>query len=131
MKHLPPQESWAFVQANPHALFVDVRMEIEYMYVGHPPGVINIPWYEYPDMAPDPIGFLRAVEREAKGDKSKPIVLICRSAKRTLAAGEVLEQAGFTQVINVLEGFEGDLDDNMHRGTLNGWRHAGLPWEQM
>jgi rhodanese-related sulfurtransferase len=131
MKHLSPKESWAFLQAHPQALFIDVRMEIEYMYVGHPPGVVNIPWYEYPDMMPDPVGFVRQVEHEAKGDKTRPVVLICRSAKRTLAAGEVLEQAGFTDVINVLEGFEGELDDQMHRGKTNGWRFHGLPWEQM
>jgi rhodanese-related sulfurtransferase len=131
MKHLTPPEAWLLVQSNPDAVFVDVRMEIEYMYVGHPPGVINLPWYEYPDMTPDPADFVRQVEREAKGNKSRPVVLICRSAKRMLAAGEVLEQAGFTDVINVLEGFEGDLDDNMHRGTVNGWRQRGLPWEQM
>jgi rhodanese-related sulfurtransferase len=131
MKHLSPKEAWSFLQTTPHAVFVDVRMEIEYMYVGHPPGVVNIPWYEYPDMTPDPAAFARAVEREAQGDKSRPVVLICRSAKRTIPAGETLEQAGFAQVINVLEGFEGDLDPDMHRGTQGGWRYHGLPWEQM
>jgi rhodanese-related sulfurtransferase len=131
MKHLTPTESWDFLQAHPQAVFVDVRMEIEYMYVGHPPRTVNIPWYEYPDMTPDPADFARQVEREAGGDKSRPVVLICRSAKRTIPAGETLEGLGFTNVINVLEGFEGDLNDNMHRGTKGGWRHAGLPWEQM
>jgi hypothetical protein len=33
-------------------------------------------------------------------------------------------------VFNVLEGFEGDLDDNYQRGRLNGWRTHGLPWVQ-
>jgi hypothetical protein len=33
--------------------------------------------------------------------------------------------------MNVLHGFEGDLDERFHRGTRNGWRHDGLPWEQM
>ena len=41
-----------------------------------------------------------------------------------------LEKAGFAEVYNVLEGFEGPLDENRHRGTLGGWRNAGLPWEQ-
>jgi hypothetical protein len=34
-------------------------------------------------------------------------------------------------VINVLHGFEGDLDDSDHRSTVNGWRFDGLPWGQM
>ena len=39
-------------------------------------------------------------------------------------------RAGFTRVFNVLEGFEGDLDEEGRRGNLGGWRLAGLPWAQ-
>ena len=131
MKHLTPKETWALLQDQPDALFVDVRMEIESLYVGRPPGVIMIAWYEYPDLTPDPAGFVAAVDREANGDKSSTVVLLCRSGKRTLDAGASLQAAGFTNVVNVLHGFEGDLDDNFHRSTVNGWRHDGLPWEQM
>lgn len=131
MRHLSPKDAWAFVQARPDALFVDVRMEIEYLYVGHPPGVVNIPWYEYPEFTPDAADFVAQVLRAAKGDTTRPVVLLCRSAKRTLEAGAALEEAGFTDVVNVLEGFEGELDENMHRGTTGGWRFHGLPWEQM
>ena len=74
--------------------------------------------------------FADEVLREA-GDKERPVLLICRSGKRTLDAGAALEEAGFKDVTNVLEGFEGELDENFHRGTLGGWRKAGLPWEQM
>lgn len=131
MKHLAPRAAWAFLQAHPGALFVDVRMEIEYLYVGHPPGVVHVPWYEYPDMHVDPPRFAATVLREADGDLTRPIVLLCRSGKRTLPAGDALEGAGFVDVINVLHGFEGELDEQFRRGRLNGWRHDGLPWEQM
>ena len=131
MKHLTPKETWALLQDQPDALFVDVRMEIESLYVGRPPGVLMIAWYEYPDLTPDPAGFMAAVDREANGDKSRTVILLCRSGKRTLDAGTSLEAAGFANVVNVLHGFEGDLDDNFHRSTVNGWRHDGLPWEQM
>ncbi|MBX3654971.1 MAG: rhodanese-like domain-containing protein [Ramlibacter sp.] len=130
MKNLLPKEAWAWLQQQPEALFVDVRMEIESLYVGRPPGVENIPWYEYPDLTPSPAAFAAAVEREA-GDKARPILLICRSGKRTVAAGEALEAAGFQEVAHVVHGFEGDLDEHFKRSTLNGWRHDGLPWEQM
>lgn len=131
MKHLTPAEAWEFLQQTPDALFVDVRMEIESLYVGRPPGVITIPWYEYPELKPDPASFVATVEQELNGDRQRPVVLLCRSGKRTLDAGMALEKAGFTHVTNVLHGFEGDLDDHFHRSTLNGWRHDGLPWEQM
>ncbi len=130
MDNLTPQQTWDYLQQNPQAAFVDVRMEIESLYVGRPPGVVNIPWYEYPELTPNPEAFVAAVRREAP-DLNQPVVLICRSGKRTVDAAHALEAAGFTQVVNVLFGFEGDLDDTFHRSTRNGWRHDGLPWEQL
>ena len=139
MKHLTPQQAWSWLQAETERrtaegqeapLFVDVRMEIESLYVGRPPGVENIPWYEYPDLTPNPQRFAEAVEKEA-GDKQRPVLLICRSGKRTLDAGAALEAAGFTEVLHVVHGFEGDLNDAFKRSSLNGWRYDGLPWEQM
>ena len=130
MQHLLPKDAWALLQANTEARLIDVRMEIESMYVGRPPGALNVPWYEYPDFTPDAAAFCAAVEAEVQ-DKSHPVVLLCRSGQRTLDAAQALEAAGFTQVINVLHGFEGDLDDKFHRSSVNGWRFDGLPWEQM
>lgn len=130
MKNLLPTQAWALLQARPDTLFVDVRMEIEYLYVGHPPGVVHVPWYEYPDMVPQPEHFVEQVRREA-GDLDRPVLLICRSGKRTVDAGLALEGAGFTDVAHVVHGFEGELDEQFHRGTLNGWRHDRLPWEQL
>ena len=130
MKHLQPQEAWQYVQSQPDVLFVDVRMEIESLYVGRPPGVVNVPWYEYPELQADPAGFVQAVTQEAK-DKTQPVLLICRSGQRTLDAGKALEDAGFANVAHVVHGFEGELDAQFRRSTLSGWRFEGLPWEQM
>jgi rhodanese-related sulfurtransferase len=130
MQHLTPSQAWQFVQAHPQALFVDVRMEIEYLYVGHPPGVVHIAWYEYPEMQAHPERFVAQVAREG-GRPDVPVVLICRSGKRTVDAGLALEAAGYRQVVNVLHGFEGELDEHFQRGRLSGWRFEGLPWEQL
>lgn len=129
MKHLTPTEAYESLQRDPDALLVDCRTEIEFFYVGHPVGAVNIEWHVAPDFHENP-QFVEQVTREA-GRKDRPLLLICRSGKRTLDAGATLEAAGFTNVSNVLEGFEGELDENFHRGTLGGWRKAGLPWEQM
>ena len=131
MKHLTPLQTADYLRANSHALFVDVRMEIEYLYVGHPPGVVHVPWYEYPEMQAHPQAFIDQVLREAGGDPSRPVVLICRSGKRTVEAAHALEAAGFEEVVNVLHGFEGELDEHFQRGRLTGWRFDGLPWEQL
>ena len=119
MKHLLPTEAWALLEARraepPETapLFVDVRMEIESLYVGRPPGVENIPWYEYPDLTPDPARFARMVEDEA-GDKARPILLICRSGKRTLDAGKALEAAGLAPAAGAVGGAD-VCDRAMHR----------------
>jgi len=130
MKNLTPLEAWQYLQQHPEALFVDVRMEIEYLYVGHPPKVVHVAWYEYPELKADPEAFVEQVRREG-GHPDRPVVLICRSGKRTVDAAQALEAAGFVEVVNVLHGFEGELDATFQRGHLNGWRHDGLPWEQL
>ena len=129
MQHLDPRAAHAFLQQMPEAVLVDCRTEIEHMYVGHPVGAEHVAWQEAPDWDIDPDFALR-VQRLCKGSVERPVLVICRSGHRSLYACEALEKAGFTQVINVLEGFEGPLDEDFHRGTRGGWRFHGLPWQQ-
>ena len=128
MKHVTPTEAYAILQRDPEALLIDCRTEIEFFYVGHPLDAVNIEWHMTPDFSVNP-NFTEEVLREA-GDRERPILLICRSGKRTLDAGVALEEAGFTDVTNVLEGFEGELDERGQRGHQGGWRLHGLPWVQ-
>jgi rhodanese-related sulfurtransferase len=130
MRNLLPRETWALMQAHPEAVLIDIRMEIESLYVGRPPGAFNIPWYEYPEFTPDAAAFCRQVEEQA-GGKTGTVILLCRSGQRSLEAAQALIDAGFTDVVNVVHGFEGDLDAHFHRSALNGWRFDQLPWEQM
>jgi rhodanese-related sulfurtransferase len=130
MKHLSPTQTWELIQSTPDAVLIDIRMEIESLYVGRPPKAVNIPWYEYPDFEADAAAFVANVAHEV-ARKDQTVALICRSGSRTLEACQALVKAGFKNVINVVNGFEGDLDANDHRSTVNGWRFEGLPWEQM
>jgi rhodanese-related sulfurtransferase len=129
MKHVLPREAHEILRRDPSAVLIDCRTELEFFYVGHPVGAINIEWHTSPDFEVNP-HFAREVLREI-GSKERPVLLICRSGRRTLDAGAALEAAGFRDVTNVLEGFEGELDEDYHRSTLGGWRKAGLPWEQL
>jgi rhodanese-related sulfurtransferase len=129
MQHLDPIAAHSYLQEHPDAVLVDCRTEIEFMYVGHPVGAEHVAWQEVPDWEIDP-RFAERVARLVKGERTRPVLLICRSGRRSVDAGEALEAAGFPTVINVLEGFEGELDDDFHRGTLGGWRFHGLPWQQ-
>jgi rhodanese-related sulfurtransferase len=62
--------------------------------------------------------------------KDQPVLLLCRSGKRSVLAAEAAAKAGFTAVFNVLEGFEGELDAAHQRGRADGWRFHRLPWVQ-
>ena len=136
IRSLTPQQAHKLLHDNPRALFIDVRSHMEHLFIGHPAGAINIPWIDEPDWKINP-NFAREVRKLLLGGASHlsdvsnaSVVLICRSGKRSLEAGEVLLRDGLTEVYNVLEGFEGDLDDHHHRSALGGWRFRGLPWEQ-
>lgn len=127
MRHLTPTEAQQFLEAHPEAVFIDVRSEMEYLFVGHPRGAILVPWNDGPNWAINP-DFIAHVKKAAS--TNRPVILICRSGNRSASAAETLEANGFSEVYNVLHGFEGDLNEAHQRNSLNGWRHEGLPWEQ-
>ena len=128
IENLNPQQSWSLLQENPSAVMVDVRTAIEHSFVGHPPEAIHVAWKEFPDMQPNE-QFVTQVEEKVK-DKNVPVLLLCRSGVRSVAAAKALEQAGYQQLINIVEGFEGALDDEKHRGNIDGWKFRNLPWVQ-
>jgi rhodanese-related sulfurtransferase len=130
MNHLTPKETFEFLAKHNDALFIDCRSDAEYFFVGHALGSMHVGWYDGPDWELN-TRFVEEVSSLASHYKSRPVVLICRSGKRSIEAGESLEANGFTHVINVLYGFEGDRDERNQRGNLNGWRRDGLPWEQL
>ena len=127
MKHLEPRQAYEYLQANPDALFVDCRSEMEFLFVGHPVGAMMIPWNDGPDWEINP-HFASQVKKAAS--VNRPVVIICRSGNRSLDAGSALEHAGFSNVYNVLHGFEGELNEHHQRNSTSGWRFEGLPWEQ-
>lgn len=135
LKNIEPRHAWQLLQENPRALLVDVRTTMEFMFVGHPIGAINISWLDEEEWTVNPhfVTHLRQVllgGGDGGEEDCAPVVLICRSGKRSRDAGLKLIEQGMSEIYNVIHGFEGDLDDKHHRSTINGWRHDGLPWEQ-
>ncbi len=129
------REAWDILQNDPSAIFIDVRATLEFLMIGHPVGAIHIAWMDEPDWEPDPhfVAKVREVmlgQVACSSDGCPPLLLICRSGNRSLAAGKLLVEAGIRNVYNVGDGFEGPRDENHHRSTVSGWRFEGLPWEQ-
>lgn len=128
IENLNPQQSWAFLQENPAAIMIDVRTAIEHAFIGHPPSARHLAWKEFPTMQNNE-QFVEQVS-DISADKNLPLLLLCRSGVRSVAAANALELAGYQHLINITEGFEGALDGNQHRGNIDGWRFHGLPWIQ-
>lgn len=124
---LYPDEAYAILQSAPGAKLVDVRSRAEQDWVGRIPDAVEIEWATYPGMKPNP-NFISQIEQQI--DKEALVLFICRSGIRSNMAATAAAKAGYKGCYNVLEGFEGDKDADEHRNTLNGWRIAGLPWEQ-
>ena len=138
VKEISAREAYELVSDQVDAILVDVRSHMEFLFVGHPSGAIHIPWIDEPEWNINP-NFVREIRQlvlggiahdVSSGRNNVPIVLICRSGKRSREAGQLLIKEGFTQVYNIKDGFEGELDEQHHRSTVGGWRFEGLPWEQ-
>lgn len=121
-----PELAWALFSTG-EGVLVDVRSGEERKFVGHVPDSLHVPWASGTSLTRNP-RFVR--ELEAKTGKDAVVLLLCRSGKRSVLAAEAAAKAGFTDVFNVLEGFEGEIDAQGHRGTTDGWRLHGLPWVQ-
>jgi rhodanese-related sulfurtransferase len=128
IENLTPQQAWQLIQQNTDAVLVDVRTKVEHAFVGHPIGAVHIAWKEAPNWQVNP-EFVTEVKNRVS-DRNAPILLLCRSGQRSLDAAKTLDDAGYCRLINIIDGFEGPLDQNNHRGNLGGWRFNDLPWVQ-
>ena len=119
---------------------LDVRTPEEYIYVGHAEMAVNIPFAfqsyrwdagkRYFALKPNP-DFVSHVKEWVKLNDT--IFAMCRSGGRSAVSINVLADAGFKNVYNIIDGFEGDTVKD--RGSKfygkrmkNGWKNSGLPW---
>jgi rhodanese-related sulfurtransferase len=132
---LSPKEAWDLLRREPEARLVDVRTAAEWNFVGAPDissigrKLHCLEWQGFPGGSQNP-NFV-AEARAALGEKKDaPVLFLCRSGARSLAAAKAMTAAGYTRSYNIAGGFEGDLDPERHRGKQSGWKAAGLPWKQ-
>ena len=119
---------------------IDVRIPEEYIFVGHAPMARNVPllFIEYqwdaakdePVVRPNP-DFLSVLG--GLFDPADTLVMMCRSGGRSALSVNALAKAGFTNVFNVIDGFEGDMvaeEGSAYIGKRmkNGWKNSGAPW---
>jgi rhodanese-related sulfurtransferase len=139
--YLTAQQAFEKWDSGPDKVTVlDVRTPEEYLFIGHAEMAWNVPlaaqtfeWDEakkqFP-MRPLP-DFVERVRKIANPDET--LLVMCRSGGRSAAAVNLLASAGFKNVYNITDGFEGDLvkdPGSVFNGQrmVNGWRNSGLPW---
>ncbi len=120
-----PAQAWEILQHAPSAKLVDVRSRQELDLVGRIPGAVHIEWSFYPDWKPNP-DFVAQLKMQV--DPESLVLFICRTGGRSNNAAIAAHHAGYNEVYNVLQGFEGEANAEKQRGAINGWRVAGLPW---
>ncbi|MBU2581223.1 MAG: sulfurtransferase [Alphaproteobacteria bacterium] len=144
--YMTPQQAQDAKLANPgKTLFVDVRTPEELTFVGSATSTdANVPLQlidtdKWDDKSKQYVmtsnkSFVADVDaRLAKKGMAKDdmVILMCRSGHRSANGVNLLAAAGYTNVFNQVEGFEGDkAKDGPTKGqrTLNGWKNAGMPW---
>ena len=107
MMQMTAAAAWAYLATNLDALN---RQPVLIKWVGID-GTLNADFTRQPGSAVSP-------------DTS--LLMLCRSGVRSLAASNAVLAAGYQTVINISDGFEGNLYVDQQCGHLNGWRYAGL-----
>src|SRR5213595_745925 len=97
-----PEQVKARLDKGEHPVVLDVR-EKEEVRQGYVPGALSLPR-----------GFLEMRVEEAVPDKNTPVVAYCGSGTRSLLAGRILKELGYTNVVSM-------------RGGFTAWKNQGLP----
>lgn len=131
---ITPNEAWTILQDNEQAVLIDVRTTAEWAWVGQIDlsGLSKahhcVEWVRFPNGSEND-QFVEEVQALLT-DPTVPVLLLCRSGVRSKYAAIALTASGYETCYNISGGFEGDKNDQQHRGTVNGWKVAGLPWVQ-
>jgi rhodanese-related sulfurtransferase len=129
-----PKKAWDILKTKDKSYLIDCRTTAEWNFVGVPDlSELNkeaalLEWTRFPDGSPNP-HFVTQVEQTIP-DRNATILFLCRSGQRSMGAAAATTEAGYPNCYNVLEGFEGNANHKNHRNSSDGWKFAGLPWQQ-
>lgn len=135
-----PKETWDGLRNDKDAVLVDVRTHAEWSFVGLPDlsglgkELLLNQWAILPGMQQNP-SFMDELDKKLDGAALSKIYFLCRSGVRSLSAAHLVSEAlaargQSVDCVNIIGGFEGDLDQDRQRGNMNGWKNDGLPWRQ-
>jgi rhodanese-related sulfurtransferase len=93
----------ALFAASPEALIVDVRLEEEWNESGVIASAVLATYFDK-QARPLKGEFLKKLEEVTKGNKVKPIIVVCRTGLRSKLTAGILEREGYKSVYNYKEG---------------------------
>ncbi|GAN85731.1 MULTISPECIES: rhodanese-like domain-containing protein [Komagataeibacter] len=131
---ISPTAAWEAVRSRPNAWLVDVRTPMEWEHIGVPDlsgagrTLVRDSWQLPPAGQVNP-DFVTTLEKAGIG-KTDEVYFICRSGARSMAAAHAAYDAGYHNVHNVADGFEGPEDATGRRGCVAGWQASELPWSR-
>jgi rhodanese-related sulfurtransferase len=131
---ITPKQAWDMLAEQENAYLIDVRTSAEWAWVGQvdlsalEKQHLCVEWNHFPDGVPNG-DFVSEVKMHVS-DKDATLLFLCRSGVRSKHAAISLTAKGYKVCYNISGGFEGDKNEHNHRGTVNGWKVAGLPWAQ-
>ena len=130
------KEAWEAMSADPAAMLVDVRTEVEWNLIGRPDlssldrEPIYLQWVTMKGVNQKFTEELAAALEERGVARDASVYFMCQSGGRSKIAAMQCTELGYSACYNVADGFEGDLDEHRHRNSVNGWKVSGLPWTQ-
>ena len=141
-QNITPADAYSML-ASGQAVMLDVRTPEEWAWVGHPGAnklgegsqinalVFNIAYeIEKPgrgyELIPNNLFMVDVAKMNLASNQA--IMTLCRSGSRSVKAALALEANGYTNVYNVVGGFEGGADAKGYRTKAAGWKNLGFPY---
>ena len=134
IKNISSRECFEKLSIEVNSQLIDVRTKPEWIYVGVPDlssinkKVIFVSWQVYPEMGTNKFFENQILESNIKKDDN--LYFICRSGQRSHDAAKFLDSRSFSNCFNVIDGFEGNLNHERQRASIDGWQFNKLPWKQ-
>ena len=132
VQEVTPPIAYQKLKEAKDAILIDCRTEEEWINIGVPDlSIINKSVLKIELLRQDQSINHDFIEQGEKYTSHEtPLYLICRSGARSAAACKILLKAGFNDVTNVAEGFEGHLYWEEHPKVIEGWKSHSLPWKK-
>ena len=124
LKRISPDEAHDLLESGEDYIYLDVRSVPEFEQ-GHAPGAKNIPLLHRTAMGMQPNEDFVEVCEQALGKDAK-IITACLKGGRSMRAAQLLQANGFTNVVDMRGGFDGESNP-FGQIAYPGWARRGLP----